>query len=209
MANLTNRRIPRQSRSQQRVDLILDTAADLFTEIGYEATTTNAIAERAQISIGSLYRYYPDKAAILHGLVNRYDEQIRAVFDQIDTPDLVYLPPEVLIDRLLDPFLNFYIRCPVYARLQLGSDISADIAGAFQLVDKETDDRITGIFRRLVPQLDEKQARIMTALCESQVKALTSLLSSNSDTAFREQITRETKRMFLAYLKTFLDTQTQ
>ena len=40
----SSRAIPRQSRSQQTLDLILDTAADLFVEVGYENTTTNAIA---------------------------------------------------------------------------------------------------------------------------------------------------------------------
>ena len=51
MSDYSVRNVPQQSRSQQRVDSILDTAAELITEVGYEAATTNAIAERAGICV--------------------------------------------------------------------------------------------------------------------------------------------------------------
>ncbi len=205
MQQVSNRRIPKQSRGQQRVDLILDTASDLFSEIGYEATTTNAIAERAGISIGSLYQYYPDKTAILQDLFKRYNERIREVLNQIDTPDLVYLPPEVLIDRMLDPFLALYDQCPIYAYLLLGSDVSADIGRAAHAMDQEANERITGIVRRLATNLDEERVRVVAMLCISQVKTLTSLLVSTKDEAFQKRATREVKQMLVSYIKTLVE----
>jgi len=59
------RRKPRQARSQERVNRILDVAEKLFASQGYAATTTNAIAAQAQVPIGSLYQFFPDKTAIL------------------------------------------------------------------------------------------------------------------------------------------------
>ena len=109
MTDVSMRRTPQQARSQQRVDLILDVAADIFAEVGYESATTNAIAERAGVSIGSLYRYFPDKDAILHALSNRYYEQVRALFDEVFTKDVVYLPLPVLLDRLIDPARNHFL----------------------------------------------------------------------------------------------------
>ncbi len=59
------RRSPKQRRSQQIVDAILQAGSLLLREEGVGALTTNRIAERAGVSIGSLYRYFPNKAAIV------------------------------------------------------------------------------------------------------------------------------------------------
>lgn len=69
---LQPRKEPRQVRAQLTRQRILTAAAHVFVEHGYAAGTTNRIAERARISIGSLYQYYPNKDAILIGLVTRH-----------------------------------------------------------------------------------------------------------------------------------------
>ena len=53
--HLTVRKKPKQRRSQQTVEVILTAAAQVFEAKGYAAGTTNRIAERAGIAIGSLY----------------------------------------------------------------------------------------------------------------------------------------------------------
>ena len=53
------RRLPQQSRSQQRVTQILEAAAQVFAEVGYEAASTSLIATQAKTSVGSLYRFFP------------------------------------------------------------------------------------------------------------------------------------------------------
>ncbi|WP_043623030.1 TetR/AcrR family transcriptional regulator [Nonomuraea candida] len=59
------RKQPRQFRAELTRRRILEAAAQVFAEYGYAAGTTNRIAERARVSIGSLYQYYPNKDAIL------------------------------------------------------------------------------------------------------------------------------------------------
>ncbi len=66
---LRARKTPRQARAEITRRRILDAAAHVFAEHGYAAGTTNRIAERAGISIGSLYQYYPGKDAILAELI--------------------------------------------------------------------------------------------------------------------------------------------
>ena len=65
-SNLSNsvRVAPQQERSSRRLASFLDAAAELFAEVGYEATTMTAIAERSGSSIGALYNYFPDKQAV-------------------------------------------------------------------------------------------------------------------------------------------------
>ncbi|WP_395445798.1 TetR/AcrR family transcriptional regulator [Caulobacter sp. UC70_42] len=65
------RRTPRQSRSEATVDAILEAAFQLLEADGVEALTTNHIAERAGVSVGTLYQYFAGKQAILAALAQR------------------------------------------------------------------------------------------------------------------------------------------
>jgi AcrR family transcriptional regulator len=65
------RRTPRQARALHKVGLILEAASQLIDKAGLQALTTNAIAERAGVSIGSVYQYFGDKEAVLDALAER------------------------------------------------------------------------------------------------------------------------------------------
>jgi len=71
---LKPRKRPLQRRSRFTVDQILEAAARVFAERGYAGATTNHIAERAGVSIGSVYQYFPNKDAILVALHARHME---------------------------------------------------------------------------------------------------------------------------------------
>jgi AcrR family transcriptional regulator len=204
MKDVPMRRVPQQSRSQRRIDLVLDTAAELFAEVGYESATTNAIADRAGISIGSLYRYFPDKDAILRALANRYYEQVHALYGEVFTGDLASMSLPALIDQLLDPFLSMYTTYPIYCHLLLGADVSTDIATASSAMEQEIIERTADIFRRVAPGLGAQRAKLVATVCKAQVKALISLVTSSCDKKFQKQVTAEVKRMLLAYLDPIL-----
>src|SRR5262245_40755106 len=65
------RRIPRQTRAAETVATILEAAAQVLEAGGLAAFTTNAVAERAGVSIGTLYQYFADKQAILRAIAER------------------------------------------------------------------------------------------------------------------------------------------
>ncbi|HTG18487.1 MAG TPA: TetR/AcrR family transcriptional regulator [Reyranella sp.] len=65
------RRIPRQARAGETVSLILEATAQILEAGGLPAFTTNAVAERAGVSIGTLYQYFADKNAILLALARQ------------------------------------------------------------------------------------------------------------------------------------------
>ena len=90
------RKSARQSRSQATVDAILVAAEELFAKGGVGEVTTSRIAERAGVSVGSLYQYFPSKEAILGELIDRHSEQtIARLAERIQ--DLARRPiPEVL-----------------------------------------------------------------------------------------------------------------
>jgi len=67
----TERRTPRQARAEDTVAAILEGAAQILERGGLAAFTTNAVAERAGVSIGTLYQYFADKQAILRAIADR------------------------------------------------------------------------------------------------------------------------------------------
>ena len=77
-ARLTPRKQPRQARSRDTVDAILQASAYILKKRGFDAMTTNEVAERAGVNIASLYQYFPNKQAILAALMQRHVEDARA-----------------------------------------------------------------------------------------------------------------------------------
>lgn len=71
------RRIPSQARSAQTVEAICDAAIQVLEEEGLERLTTNRVAERAGVSVGTLYQYFSNKNDLLMALAER---EARAVF---------------------------------------------------------------------------------------------------------------------------------
>jgi AcrR family transcriptional regulator len=75
-SSATPRKRPRQERSQATVQAILTAAAHILTEAGYDHFTTNKVAERAGVSIGSLYQYFPNKESLLLALAEHHAHEI-------------------------------------------------------------------------------------------------------------------------------------
>lgn len=73
------RKSPRQQRSRDTVARILASAAHLFDTNGYNATTTNHVAELAGVSIGSLYQYFPNKDALVVALADQHLSEAASV----------------------------------------------------------------------------------------------------------------------------------
>jgi len=72
------RKIPVQARSRATFDAIIQAATYILTKRGWDSLTTNAIAERAGVNIGSLYQYFPNKEAVIAELQRRHAEAIHA-----------------------------------------------------------------------------------------------------------------------------------
>lgn len=98
------RKTPQQARSREMVERIIAGGREVLVSDGYDAFSTNRVAAAAGISPGSLYQYFPDKAAILDVVVDRYTEQTAdrvaaAMADRLGGADLSVVRD--IVDALL------------------------------------------------------------------------------------------------------------
>jgi AcrR family transcriptional regulator len=108
-------RAPQQERGQRRVEQILDAAESVFAESGVDATSMQAIADRAESSVGSLYHFFPNKDAIVEAIGRRYADRMRETNEQAMPLELAHLPPEELFERVITAQIGFVERTPAFA----------------------------------------------------------------------------------------------
>ncbi|KAA1194214.1 TetR/AcrR family transcriptional regulator [Pseudohalioglobus sediminis] len=112
---------PRQARAKRTFEAILEAAAELLMEVGVERISTNLIAERAGITVPALYRYFPNKYAVINALgADLMDRQNLAFQTWLNK----YLPenkPQVLLDH-------------VYEVLQSTYDVTLERTGGIEIV---------------------------------------------------------------------------
>src|SRR5262245_5731496 len=100
------RREPSQQRSQVTVTAILDAAARVFDERGFETGTTNHVAQKAGVSIGSLYEYFPNKDSLVVALVEREleseRERLLAILAPARTPRALASQLHAFVETLVE-----------------------------------------------------------------------------------------------------------
>ncbi len=112
---LDPRRMPSQERSRKTVAAIYEAAAGIFVSIGYAEATTDQIAEKAGVSIGTLYNYFPGKEAILYGLWERHENEIKSIVNQVEQD----IRKQGFVDRTIIPILlNLALELVSYERVQ-------------------------------------------------------------------------------------------
>lgn len=129
----SERRRPRQARSRQTVDAILQAAAEVFEAEGFEGGTIERIVERAGVSVGSLYQYFPDKRALLVALAEQVCAAARteqdALLAQIDAGGM---GPEALVRALLDCMVATHesqprLRCLLFEERAVPASLAAEV----------------------------------------------------------------------------------
>ncbi|MCB9593320.1 MAG: TetR/AcrR family transcriptional regulator [Sandaracinaceae bacterium] len=98
------------------MDAILDATAHVLVREGYDKTSTNRVAERAGVSVGSVYQYFPNKEALVGELVDRYSRHITdMVVGELAT--LADQPPSVVAPRLVAAMIRLKREDPKLARV--------------------------------------------------------------------------------------------
>lgn len=119
-----------QSRSQKTRDRLLDAAEALLRDGGPEKATVPAIARRAKVAVGSVYRRFPDKDAVLRSIYERFfDRSIAANREALSADKWTDVPLDLMLRRLVDGMVRGYrFHAPLLAALLRYVDSHPDAA---------------------------------------------------------------------------------
>ena len=190
----------RQARGERRISEILDAALSLFAEVGYAATSTNAIAARAGISPGSLYQFFANREAIAEALAARLVESTRAGYEAsfADGATAAALPLGELVDRLVDPLVDAVVRRPGTASLFGNTDMPPQLVERTRALHRAVTDRVAAAIRPRRPEGDADRAAIVAV--QIMVGMMPLVVAPDAAPAGRTALTREMKRAVMAYL---------
>ena len=195
------RNLPRQARSAARVELLLDVAEEVFEEVGYDAATTNLVAARADVPVGTLYRWFPDKAALAEALTDRYLDGLVTLYGEL----LTELPPEERIGdflhRVMDRLVTETRDQKALPALLVSAMVPGNRSPAGSRMRSGLEGHIRGLIELRVPGiptgLRDRTAEVTVTLAHLVIAAAV----DGDDDERRQALTGEYIDVLLAYLE--------
>ncbi|WP_214415092.1 TetR/AcrR family transcriptional regulator [Sphaerisporangium fuscum] len=190
----------RQARGERRMAEILDAAAEVFAEAGYESATTNAIASRAGISPGSLYQFFPNKESVARALADRFTGQMREAHQEaFDAADFRTIGLDELLDRVADPIVAFNVANPGFKALFARPDMPAGLRAAVEPIQSVLVGRVQAIILTRAPALAPDDAARTARVAIQVFQAMVPLVVA-AEAGEREATVRELKKVLRGYL---------
>ncbi|MBV7695303.1 TetR/AcrR family transcriptional regulator [Streptomyces sp. TRM70350] len=195
------RRAPVQRRSAERLTRILDACADLLDEVGYDALSTRAVAERAGVPIGSVYRFFGNKRQMADALaqrnLERYAERVTERLQGARRGDW-----RAAMDAVLDEYLAMKRTAPGFSLVDFGNQIPV---GSHQAEpNHRVADRLTDLLADYLTREPDTELRRTFLIAVETADALVQL-AFRVDPEGDAEIIAEMREMLRAYLGRVLD----
>jgi len=199
------RRAPVQRRSAERLTRILDACADLLDEVGYDALSTRAVALRADVPIGSVYRFFGNKRQMADALaqrnLERYAERVTERLTETDSgPDGGGW--RGALDAVLDEYLAMKRTAPGFSLIDFGNQIP--VGRRHAVPNHRVAERLTELLSGYLGRRPDDDLRRVFLVAVETADTLVQL-------AFRvapdgdEKIIEEARELLRAYLGRVLD----
>jgi AcrR family transcriptional regulator len=158
------RKIPLQARSRARVAGILRAAGMLLGEVGYDGLSTNLIAERAQVPVGSIYQFFQGKDDIVAALIEQFQGDILGfATEQLDAGTAAR-DPKAFIARLVDGIAGIQAEASAFVCVYSGSQSHPRFDGLARELRLTLTRHLDGVFARAFPRLmDDDRNRMLSA----------------------------------------------
>jgi AcrR family transcriptional regulator len=196
------RRQPSQKRGKDRVEKILEAAAAVFDEVGYEAATTHQIAAKAGTAIGSLYQFFPDKATIFNTMELRHAERVKIMWAQSNIPEIVLLPLRQMMKMLVKATTQLFehpvsrvIFIQFYTQPQNFQSIDESMT-------QEAINFLADILQQRNPLLNDLRLKLLAEVCVHSVNAV--ILSALRNPDRQEMLAQEIEDLLVAYLEPYV-----
>lgn len=192
------RNAPRQQRARRRVEELLDAAAEVLDEVGYDKATTSMVAERAGVSPGTFYRWFPDKATLADALAERYLEDLGAMYQSLLDGDPEE-PAAALVSRVILALTDMVTTHPALGALLASAIAPGNPSPAGHLLRDNMNAQLESLIDHRVPGIG---ADDRTRVARMLLDVVLTLLSTVGHLAPAEQprTAQEYVDLILSYL---------
>ncbi|MER5436276.1 TetR/AcrR family transcriptional regulator [Streptomyces sp. NPDC002588] len=195
------RRAPVQRRSAERLTRILDACADLLDEVGYDALSTRAVAQRAGVPIGSVYRFFGNKRQMADALaqrnLERYSERVAERLKGARHGDW-----RAAMDAVLDEYLAMKRTAPGFSLVDFGNQIPVGARHAEP--NHRVADRLTDLLSDYLDRAPDEDLRRTFLIAVETADTLVQL-AFRVDPEGDAKVIGETRELLRAYLARVLD----
>lgn len=194
------RKHPQQGRSRETVDALLEATAQLLVRDGIEKISTNKIALKAGVSIGSLYQYFPSKEALIAELLDRHYDDMSRITQEAMAKNWGE-PLSVIIRETVKAMVSLHADNPKLHSVLQQQIPSVGKRSRLGQLHSETEMRIRELLQR---RIDELRVRDIDLAAFIVVETVDSLLHASLEPR-KEQwnvdaIVNEISDLLLAYL---------
>jgi AcrR family transcriptional regulator len=174
---LEPRKRPVQARSTASVAAILEATIQVLLRVGKERLTTTRVAERAGVSVGTLYQYFPNKSALLRAILRRHMDDVNGAVERVGQEQRGR-PAEEMVAAVIEAFLAAKMR---NAKMSMAMySVSADVDGAkiVQQASARSNAAIVDLLTSARPALGRKPQLVADMLQGSMAGVSRRLLDS-------------------------------
>ncbi|MGV9565427.1 TetR family transcriptional regulator [Streptomyces sp. NPDC003480] len=196
------RRAPIQRRSAERLTRILDACAELLDEVGYDALSTRAVALRAGVPIGSVYRFFGNKRAMADALAERNLERYTERVTRRLAEDAGEGGWRAAMDAVLDEYLDMKRTAPGFSLVDFGNQIP--VGARYAEPNHRVADRLSDLLSAYIDREPDEDLRRMFLVAVETADTLVHL-AFRVDPGGDEGIIAEARALLRAYLERALD----
>lgn len=201
---LALRKVPQQARAKLTWDKILRATAELLDEVGMDGINTNLIADRAGVNISAIYKYFPNKYAILSRLaVQLNDLQTQLTIDYLDSLDESVSWKE-MVNGMIDTMVEGTRNEKALMALQSAMLTNPDL----KMIYRKSNEEVASVFIRALENYGielPKNRRKLVGNCMGEIVPAMLDYSVSKGKRFDSRVIDELKRMQVAYIESYID----
>ncbi|MEM7335560.1 MAG: TetR/AcrR family transcriptional regulator, partial [Chloroflexota bacterium] len=160
--------------------------------------STAEVAKQAGVSVGTLYQFFDNKDDLMEAIAEAHIDDLQQYQSEFLGPDSIYVPPHILVDRMLDWLVSHNKRFPTFHPLFTGAWQDKAFTSVMDSGLEEIVLGVSLILRHHGPHLSEETAKLGATVLISVAKGMF-LMLENAPEAAHDAIVAETKRLCLLY----------
>ncbi|MGO9147535.1 MAG: TetR/AcrR family transcriptional regulator [Desulfomonilia bacterium] len=192
-------RVPKQSRSRERRSRIMETALDLFARKGINKTSSNEIAQKAGVSIGTFYSYFENKKTLFLEILEKHLDNFITGIYTLQPDDSIPLR-DLIKDHIHKGFLTFDIHPSFHKEALVLKFSDPDVKQLFDEVEQKQLTLISSLLEPYCKKKDRRDLQVASKVIHSAVENVAHYVKFLDSPLDKDKLIEELTEMIYHYV---------